>query len=131
MDVLYSKDKSGKIRYWSVSVDDDETGVYITRRYGQIGGKETVSRTEITSGKNVGRSNETSKLEQAILEAKSIHKKQIEAGFTPNKEDLANQVHVLPMLAGKWEEKSKNIKEPFFHLILTCIAYLFHLKVCI
>jgi ATP-dependent DNA ligase len=114
MDILYSRDKSGKIRFWSVSVDDEPSGVYITRRYGQIGGKETVSRTEITSGKNIGRSNETSKLEQANLEAKSIYKKQLEAGFIPNKEDLANQVHVLPMLAGKWEEKSKNIKEPFF-----------------
>ena len=112
--MLYSRDKGGKTRFWAISVDNDPSGVFITRRYGQIDGKETVTRTEITSGKNIGRSNETTKLEQAALEAKSMYKKQVESGFTPNKDTLSEQVTVLPMLANKWEDRAHNISEPFF-----------------
>ena len=114
METLYSKDKSGKVRYWKISVEDTTNGVFITRRYGQIDGKETVTSTEITSGKNIGRSNETTKLEQATLEAQSIYKKQLEAGFTPDKESLEGSIIILPMLANKWEDKSHNISEPFY-----------------
>jgi ATP-dependent DNA ligase len=114
METLYSKDKSGKIRYWKIFVEDTVNGVFITRKYGQIDGKETVTSSEITSGKNIGRSNETTKLEQATLEAKSLYKKQVEAGFTPDKDSLSDQVTVLPMLANKWEDRAHNISEPFF-----------------
>ena len=114
MDTLYSRDKSGKLRYWNISIVEEPNGVFIRRKYGQIGGKETVTETEITSGKNIGRSNETTKLEQATLEAQSIYKKQLEAGFSPNQESLSTQVTVLPMLANKWEDRAHSISEPFY-----------------
>ena len=114
METLYSKDKSGKFRHWTIYVEQEGEKVFITRKYGQIGGKETEVKTEITSGKNIGRSNETTKLEQASLEAQSTWKKQIEAGFTPDKDSLDSQVTVLPMLANKWEDRSHNISTPFF-----------------
>ena len=113
MEPLFSRDKSGKNRYWTITVDNSPQGVFITRRYGQVGGKETVTSTEITTGKNIGRSNETTKLEQANLEAMSTWKKQVEAGFTVDQE--SNQVvTILPMLANKWEDRSHNISEPFY-----------------
>jgi len=114
METLYSRDKSGKIRFWNISVDNDPSGVFITRRYGQNGGKATVTSTEITSGKNIGRSNETTKLEQANLEAMSLWKKQIEAGFTVDQESNQVVTTILPMLANKWDVKAHNISEPFF-----------------
>ena len=113
MKTLYSRDKSGNVRHWTISVDETPDGVFITRKYGQVGGKETVTSSEVKSGKNIGRSNETSALEQATLEAQSIYKKQLEAGFTPDQSSLGDLI-ILPMLAHKWEERSKNISEPFF-----------------
>ena len=113
MNTLYSCDKNGKVRHWTVSVEETSAGVFITRKYGQIGGKETVTSTEIKSGKNIGRSNETSALQQARLEAASLYKKQLEAGFTTDKGTLGDVV-ILPMLANKWDDKRHNISEPFF-----------------
>jgi len=114
MTTLYSRDKSGKDRYWSVSVNKKQDGsVFLTRRYGQVGGKETVTSTEIKVGKNIGKSNETTPLQQALAEAASLRKKQMDAGFKENLEETESTV-ILPMLANKWEERSKYISEPFF-----------------
>jgi DNA ligase-1 len=114
MEILYALDKSGKTRYWKIEVEDLPHGVFITRKYGQVGGKETTTSTEITSGKNIGRSNETSKLDQAISEAKSTWKKQYESGYTPDQESLKTNLILLPMLANKWEDRMNYISEPFF-----------------
>ena len=113
LPTLYSRDKSGKVRYWNVSVEQINGKIFITRRYGQQDGKETETSTEVTKGKNIGRSNETTPLQQATLEAKSLWKKQTDAGFVEN-QDQVSQVNLLPMLANKWEEKSHVISEPFF-----------------
>jgi DNA ligase-1 len=64
-------------------------------------------------GKNIGRSNETTPLQQAQLEAKSLWKKQVETGYVDDPKKL-DAVVLLPMLANKWEDKSKYIREPFF-----------------
>ncbi len=110
---LYGLDKSGKERYWNVSVETRDNSVFVTRRYGQVGGKETETSTEIKAGKNIGRSNETSPFQQAQLEAKSLWKKQVEAGYVEDLKKVDTLV-LLPMLANKWEEKSKYISEPFY-----------------
>ena len=111
---LYALDKSGKERYWSVTVEQrGNSPVFVTRRYGQIGGKETETSTEIKAGKNIGRSNETTPLQQAQLEAKSLWKKQVEAGYVEDRSKLSKLV-LLPMLANKWEDKAKYISEPLY-----------------
>jgi len=111
---LYALDKSGKERYWSVTVEQrGNSPVFVTRRYGQVDGRETETSTEIRVGKNVGRSNETTPLQQAHLEAKSLWKKQIEAGYVEERSKLSKLV-LLPMLANKWEDKAKYISEPFY-----------------
>jgi ATP-dependent DNA ligase len=110
---LYSLDKSGTERYWSVAVEKHGGSVFVTRRYGQVGGKETETSTEIKEGKNIGRSNETTPLQQAQSEAKSLWKKQVEAGFVTDRAKLSRLV-LLPMLANKWEDKAKYISEPFY-----------------
>jgi len=113
LPTLYSCDKSGKVRYWKISVEKRNDVVHIVRRYGQIGGKETETSTEVTKGKNIGRSNETTPLQQANLESKSIWKKQTDAGFVESVDNV-EQLNLLPMLANKWEDKAKYISEPFF-----------------
>jgi ATP-dependent DNA ligase len=93
---------------------DDNENFRITRRYGREGGQEIVTSTDITSGKNIGKSNQTSVSEQAWFEAKSAYRKQLDAGFTPDKESLRTKVTILPMLANKWEDRMDYITEPFF-----------------
>jgi len=114
LPTLYALDKSGKERYWSVTVEQKgNSPVFVTRRYGQVDGRETETSTEIRVGKNIGRSNETTPLQQAHLEAKSLWKKQIEAGYVEERSKLSKLV-LLPMLANKWEDKAKYISEPFY-----------------
>jgi DNA ligase-1 len=110
---LYGLDKSGKERYWIVTAEEIGGRTFVTRRYGQLNGKETETHTEIFKGKNIGRSNETTPLQQAQLEAKSLWKKQVESGYVDDPKKL-DAIVLLPMLANKWEDKSKYIREPFF-----------------
>lgn len=73
MKTLYKKDSKGKIRQWDVSVE----GNTITVSSGILDGKKT---TQVTTckGKNIGKSNETTPEEQALLEAQSKWNKQVE-----------------------------------------------------
>lgn len=114
MDTLYSKSKTGKVRYWSIAVEQQGDRVFIVRHTGEDGGKDQEFRKEITSGKNIGKKNETTRLQQAQLEAKSMWTKQVEAGCVTDKNSLDEKVNILPMLANKWEDRHKHISEPFY-----------------
>jgi DNA ligase-1 len=106
---LYSRDKSGKLRYWNIRVYEDAT---IIKKYGSVGGKEMQSSTHIDAGKNIGKSNETTPFEQACLMATSLWKKHTEMGFCENKDDVG--VKILPMLANSWDDRNNHISEPFY-----------------
>lgn len=112
--MLYTKDKSGKVRFWNVSVDEEGDQVFITKRHGVLDGKEVSTRTEVKSGKNIGKKNETTKLRQAQLEAQSLFNKQVDAGYVEDLDTLESRILILPMLANKWEDRSHHIKEPFY-----------------
>lgn len=112
--MLYTKDKSGKVRYWDVSVDEQGDRVFITKRYGVLGGREVSTQTEIKEGKNIGKKNETTRLRQAQLEVGSLIKKQLDAGYVEDLDTLESRVLILPMLANKWEDRSHHVKEPFY-----------------
>jgi DNA ligase-1 len=112
--MLYTKDKSNKVRFWNVSVDEEGDQVFITKRHGVLDGKEVSTRTEIKSGKNIGKNNETTKLRQAQLEAHSLFNKQLDAGYVEDLETLESRILILPMLANKWEYRCHHIKEPFY-----------------
>jgi len=112
--MLYTKDKTGKIRYWIGEVLEECGKIFISKKFGQVDGKETETRTEITSGKNIGKKNETTPLEQARMELKGIIKKQMDAGYVKSLTDLDDRILLLPMLANKWETMSHKITEPLY-----------------
>lgn len=94
-ETLYTTDKKGSRRQWTVEVHDLGGGSYGVRRiFGQVGGKMQTSEKIIKDGKNLGRANETTPREQAILEAKSLYAKQ-----KPDDK-------ILPMLANTWTPKT-------------------------
>ena len=61
----------GKVRVWQIRVVDKGDFAVIQTEYGQQGSKITVTEKEVKSGKNIGRSNETTPYQQALLEAKA------------------------------------------------------------
>ena len=74
---LYAIDKNGKIKVWTAAVlqPTDKTAAadgYATARitHGYINGKQQLALRDYNTGKNIGRSNETTPLEQCISETR-------------------------------------------------------------
>jgi hypothetical protein len=68
---LYGRASTGKLKEWSISVvERNNSGIIITS-HGFTGGKIQVTEKEISVGKNIGKSNETTPYEQAVSEARS------------------------------------------------------------
>ena len=106
--LLYGLDKSGGIKEWSIWTD----GSYLVIKHGKLGGKLQIKSEEV-KGKNIGRANETSPEQQAELEAESRYKKQLDKGYRPTKEELA-ELPLLPMLASDYLKQGHRIKYPCF-----------------
>lgn len=72
---LYKKNKDGSIQFWEVSVSllfrCPDSDVAIKSKFGRVDGAVQESIDIIKEGKNIGRSNETTKYEQACAEAES------------------------------------------------------------
>lgn len=117
---LYKKAKTGKIQEWEILVEDNEIKVI----HGQQDGKKQTDIKVIEKGKNLGKANETSKEEQAQLEAESKWKKQLDKGYVDNIKDVDNVVY-LPMLAHtfhKIDDKTGKQKGRKKHIAYPCIA---------
>lgn len=108
--ILFGKDKNGGYKEWQISVVDN----VITITHGKEGGKMQTKR-ETIKGKNIGRVNETTPEQQALLEAESRYKKQLDKGYRENKEDLED-LEILPMLASDYRKQGHRIKYPCFGL---------------
>lgn len=116
---LYGKASNDKIKEWSISVIHDTINniAIIQILNGYIDGKKAKSQREIKSGKNIGKKNETTILQQAIAEAtkKWNDKKEKEAyqqnnNFNTNASVNTNanigensNFKMFPMLAHKFE----------------------------
>lgn len=122
--VLYSTSKLGKELWWSISTLDHQ--VIVSK--GQTGGKTTDYNPSSCAGKNIGKKNETTPEQQALLEAQSKWTKKTEAGYHPKQEEndedeeenesdveekMPTFTRVLPMLANKFDLKKK-IKYPAY-----------------
>ena len=93
LTTLYIYDSKGRARQWSVTTDDD----VILVTYGLVDGKKVTKRTK-AKAKNIGKVNETTPAQQALLEAQSKWNFQIEReDYHENIELSALQLR--PMLA--------------------------------
>lgn len=66
---------SGKTKYWRGFVVEENDTYYLQSEYWQDDGKHTVSALTLVEPKNVGKKNETTPKDQALLELNSIIKK--------------------------------------------------------
>lgn len=105
LPTLYKLDNTKSIRIWNIEVIEDNPPYYIIT-HGQEGGQQQEKITYIKSGKNIGRSNETTPYEQCLSEAQSKWQKQKDRkGYT---EDKNPSKPVSPMLAHKYDPKRVN-----------------------
>ena len=115
--VLYGISKADKKKQWMISVklNPDKTATIETQN-GYIDGKMNISHRVITSGKNIGKKNETTVFEQAVSEANRKYKNKMEKdGYSTDADNI--EVKVYPMLANKYDpdaEKKSGIDFPCF-----------------
>jgi DNA ligase-1 len=106
---LYHKAKTGKIVSWTIKTD----GASIITEYGEIDGKKQIA-CKVATPKNVGKSNETTAVEQAILEAQSMHKHRLERKYSLSPETAEEELVFLPMLAHEFEKHKSHVSYPVF-----------------
>ncbi len=109
---LYAYDKSKRIKMWKGSVTDEGDKSVITFEFGLEDGKKQVQKKDITTGKNIGRSNETTPFEQAVKDVESKMNKKMDSGYCEDRNNI--QTPVLPMLALPFDKRKHNIKYPCY-----------------
>lgn len=107
---LYARSKNGNIRTYLIEVVDFEGYSLIrTTKKANLQGKEVVDETIVNSGVNLGKANATTYQEQARLQAHSMYKRLLDAGFTPTipTEHFNTDAEgkIKPMLAISFNEK--------------------------
>lgn len=117
---LYKKTSTGAIQSWSVDVHDNSDHSQwwdIGTVHGQVGGKMQITSDTITKGKNVGKKNETSILQQAQAEAQAKWEKQKKKGYVESIEaaqsdetDVLIEGGIVPMLAHSFAKHAHKIK---------------------
>jgi DNA ligase-1 len=80
---------NGKIKQWSIEVVETMGSIHIRTLHGYEGGKLQQNEKTIIKGKNIGRSNETTPLQQAISEAQSTWQKKRDEKYAPRSKDAA------------------------------------------
>ena len=104
--------KGDKWQVWNIWVEEKSSNLcVIKRRYGQEHGKITETTKEVTSGKNKGKSNETTVFQQSCMDARSLFNKQIDTNkYTESKTN--ESVAPTPMLAHSFEKQARKIVYP-------------------
>jgi len=116
---LFKKTTTGAIQEWQVRVEELDGVATIINNYGQVDGKIQESKEQVLEGKNIGKANATTALEQAEAQAKGRWEKQLKKGYVQNIEDAEAGVldaiiegGIAPMLAHKFSEQGHKIKYP-------------------
>lgn len=129
---LYGEASTGKAKMWEVRVEEREgTGVVIVT-HGYVDGKQQVNERIVTAGKNIGKKNETTPVQQAVSEAQALWNKKRDAGYSESKaasaaaaadeDDTADGTAApagedgvpLPMLALDYNKRGKDIVFPCY-----------------
>ena len=106
LPTLYHNGKSGAVyqcNIWTEKAD-------IVTEYGQLNGKMQIARQTATA-KNVGKKNETTPEEQAVLEATAKHKKKLDRTYSLSVEEAQKEIF-LPMLASSFDKRKHSVDYP-------------------
>jgi len=107
---LYAESSKGDIKQWQGTARNVGDFTIIDYEFGLKGGRIQRQTQQMTEGKNIGRSNETTHFEQAIKVIQSKENKKRDKGYT---DDINNiETPILPMLALPFEKRKHNIEYP-------------------
>jgi len=110
---LFGRTSKGEIKQWDVLVFENEYQVPVVRTvHGLKDGKKQVNDKKVIKGKNIGKSNETTPFEQAVFNADSKWRKQIDNGYTEDVPDENSYVAIRPQRADPFSKRKHNIKGP-------------------
>lgn len=111
LPMLYGVSRLGKIKQWQAKVEIDEySRPTIIIESGYVGGKIRAMPKLVTKGKNIGKSNETTPFDQAVLQIQSQWNGKRDENYEPEIMDPNNYTPrlMLPQLA-KGVDKGKII----------------------
>jgi ATP-dependent DNA ligase len=130
---LQGEATTGKTKMWSIKVTERDSCGVIETTHGYVDGKKQINEKIIAEGKNIGKKNETTPLQQAINEARSSWVKKKESGYAPigvtdegddaesvesaaggNKSKGIDEEVPSPMLAHDYNKRGKSIKFPCY-----------------
>ena len=80
-DTLYKRTKTGAIQSYEIEVLTSSVHPIIVKYTGQLNGKKTAHDETVREGKNLGKANETTAVEQAISQAESDWKRKKDEGY--------------------------------------------------
>lgn len=106
-ETLYKRTKTGATQICNIAVD----GATVITEFGQLGGKMQIS-TDTCTAKNVGRSNETTPEQQAVLEAQSKFNKKVKEGYST--ELTETPTVLLPQKVKSYNENSHLVTYPCY-----------------
>jgi len=109
VNTLYKKDSKGKLRLLSIETSH---GLLI-QTSGLSEGKK-VEHSKMCKPKNVGRSNETTAQQQAVIEAEALIKKKLREGYFETATEALESKVLLPMLAKSYENEKHKIHYPCY-----------------
>lgn len=126
LPTLYKKTSTGAIQEWNIEVSPSDPRnpngpADIDTSHGQVGGKHQYPHETISEGKNIGKANETTALQQAEAEALAQWQKKKKSGYVDSLKaakagelDESIEGGILPMLAFTFEKQGKKIKYPCY-----------------
>lgn len=110
LNTLYKRAVNGKINEWTIEVN----GACFRTISGYTDGIKTTSEWTCCESKNIGKKNETTPEQQALLEAQAMWSKRIELGSYESIDDIDKPKFFNPMLAHKFEDHKDKIKYPVY-----------------
>lgn len=96
-------------------INNKDINVLIYNKYGLINGKHTITEpTVINIGKNIGRSNETNIITQALINMRSLYLKKIKSGYVINKSNIDDNQYIYPMALQTYKKFKDKLNYPCY-----------------
>lgn len=115
--VLYGLSSAGKIKVWNIEVQGTKNVARIIITHGEEHGKQQTTIRRVQSGKHIGKANETTPYEQAVLEAQAFWNKKKDKGYRTDRKELIDHTRTatrLPMLALKYQDRAHDLVWPVY-----------------
>tara|TARA_R110002051_G_scaffold125288_3_gene198707 strand:- start:26048 stop:27241 length:1194 start_codon:yes stop_codon:yes gene_type:complete len=109
---LYATSSKGDIKMWQAEIVENLLNTQINYTYGLDTGKKQNQEVYIDTGKNIGRSNETTHFEQAVKIVESKLNSKMDKGYGVDRNNI--ETPILPMLALPFTKRKHNIEYPAF-----------------